>query len=217
MYSQRRRMVRRVWRRFVPGGDVLFALARYADPALITSDEVMAMMKEQMDHTLETLAQQRDELQLKLHLLGMEARDEWEASEKLWHEVQASAAEIRNSAGEVMDDVWVRFNTFSLELSEKYAKLAPVQDDLKAKISQTVDAGMDELRVVRDELALKAHLLGMEARQQWEETEPLWARLSAKLDQVKHESGDALDKLASAAGDLKQDLAERYQRLKKDD
>jgi len=175
------------------------------------------MMKEQMDNTLETLAQQRDELKLKLHLLGMEARDEWEANEKLWHEVQTSAEEIRNSAGKAMDDVWVRFNTFSLELSEKYAKLAPVQDDLKTKISQTVDAGMDELRVVRDELALKAHLLGMDARQQWEETEPLWARLSAKLDEIKQESGEALDKLASTAHELKQDLAERYQRLKKDD
>jgi hypothetical protein len=177
----------------------------------------MAMMKEQMDNTLETLAQQRDELKLKLHLLGMEARDEWEANEKLWQQVQSSAAEIRNSAGEAMDDAWVRFNTFTQELSEKYAKLAPVQDELKTKISQTLDAGMDELRVVRDELALKAHLLGMEARQQWEEAEPLWVRLSAKLDRVKHESGEALDKLASAAAELKQDLAERYQRLKKED
>lgn len=175
------------------------------------------MMKEQMDNTLETLAQQRDELKLKLHLLSMEARDEWEANEKLWHEVQTTADEIRNSAGKAMDDTWVRFNAFSLELSEKYAKLAPVQDELKTKISQTVDAGMDELRIVRDELALKAHLLGMEARQQWEETEPLWARLSAKLDEIKHESGEALDNLASTAHELKQDLAERYQRLKKDD
>jgi len=177
----------------------------------------MAMMKEQMDNTLETLAQQRDELKLKLHLLGMEARDEWEANEKLWQQVQSAAEDIRNSAGEALDDTWVRFNTFSLELSEKYAKLAPVEDDLKVKINHTLEAGMDELRVVRDELALKAHLLGMEARQQWEETEPLWAHLSAKLDQIKHESGEALDKLASAASELKQDLAERYQRLKKDD
>ncbi|HES75896.1 MAG TPA: hypothetical protein ENO09_02680 [bacterium] len=175
------------------------------------------MMKEQMDNTLETLAQQRDELKLKLHLLGMEARDEWEANEKLWQQVQSAAEDIRNSAGEALDDTWVRFNTFSLELSEKYAKLAPVEDDLKVKINHTLEAGMDELRVVRDELALKAHLLGMEARQQWEETEPLWAHLSAKLDQIKHESGEALDKLASAASELKQDLAERYQRLKKDD
>ena len=217
MYSRRRCMVRKEWRQFALGGDVLFPFARYAHYASKTSDEVMAMMKEQMDNTLETLAQQRDELQLKLHLLGMEARDQWEASEKLWQQVQTAADEVRNSAGEVVDDVWVRFNTFSLELSDKYAKLAPVQDDLKAKINQTLDAGMDELHLVRDELALKAHLLGMEARQQWEETEPLWTRLSAKLDQVKHESGEALDKLASAAVELKQDLAERYQRLKKDD
>ena len=71
------------------------------------------MMKEQMDNTLETLAQKRDELKLKLHLLGMEARDEWEANEKIWHEVQTTAEEIRNSAGEAVDDVWVRFNTFT--------------------------------------------------------------------------------------------------------
>ena len=174
------------------------------------------MMKEQMDNTLETLAQQRDELKLKLHLLGMEARDEWEANEKIWHEVQTTAEEIRNSAGEVMDDVWVRFNTFTQELSDKYAKLEPVQDDLKTKVSHVLDAGLDELRVVRDELALKAHLLGMEARQQWEETEASRAKLMAHVDEAKEASGEAFDKLADAAQALKNDLLERYKRLTKD-
>ena len=175
------------------------------------------MMKEQMDATLETLAQQRDELKLKLHLLGMEARDEWEANEKLWQELQNTAEEIRSSASDTLDDVWVRFNTFSLELSEKYAKLQPVEDDLKAKISQKLDAGMEELRTVRDELALKAHLLGMEARQQWDESESARAKLMAHLDEAKEASGEALDKLADAAQTLKNDLLERYQRMKKDD
>ena len=174
------------------------------------------MMKEQMDNTLETLAQQRDELKLKLHLLGMEARDEWEANEKIWHEVQTTAEEIRNSAGEVMDDVWVRFNTFTQQLSDKYAKLEPVQDDLKTKVSHVLDAGLDELRVVRDELALKAHLLGMEARQQWEETEASRAKLMAHVDEAKEASGEAFDKLADAAQALKNDLLERYKRLTKD-
>ena len=186
------------------------------DEFLITSDEVMAMMKEQMDNTLETLAQQRDELKLKLHLLGMEARDEWEANEKIWHEVQSTAEEIRNSAGEAMDDVWVRFNTFTQELSDKYAKLEPVQDDLKTKVSHVLDAGLDELRVVRDELALKAHLLGMEARQQWEETEASRAKLMVHVDEAKEASGEAFDKLADAAQALKNDLLERYKRLTKD-
>lgn len=175
------------------------------------------MMKEQMDATLETLAQQRDELKLKLHLLSMDARDEWEANEKLWQELQNTAEEMRNSASDTLDDVWVRFNTFSLELSEKYAKLQPVEDDLKSKISQTLDAGMDELRVVRDELALKTHLLGMEARQQWDESESTRAKLMAHLTEAKEASGEALDKLADAAQSLKNELLERYKRLKKDD
>lgn len=175
------------------------------------------MMKEQMDATLETLAQQRDELKLKLHLLSMDARDEWEANEKLWQELQNTAEDIRNSASDTLDDVWVRFNTFSLELSEKYAKMQPVEDDLKSKISQTLDAGMDELRVVRDELALKAHLLGMEARQQWDESESARATLLAHIDEAKQASGEAFDKLADAAQTLKNDLLERYNRLKKDD
>lgn len=174
------------------------------------------MMKEQMDNTLETLAQKRDELKLKLHLLGMDARDEWEANEKVWHEVQSTAEEIRNSAGEAMDDVWVRFNTFTQELSDKYAKLEPVQDDLKTKVSHALDAGLDELREVRDELALKAHLLGMEARQQWEETESSRAKLMAHVAEAKETSGEAFDKLADAAQALKNDLLERYKRLTKD-
>ncbi len=175
------------------------------------------MMKEQMDTTLELLARQRDELKLKLHLLSMDARDEWEANEKIWQQVQSTAEEIRNTASDAVDDVWVRFNTATQELSEKYAQLEPAKDELKAQFGQKLEAGMEELSAIRDELALKAHLFSMEARQQWEETEPLWARLSSKLEQVKQESGEALDKLASAASELKQDLAERYQRLKKED
>ena len=174
------------------------------------------MMKQQMDATLETLAQQRDEIKLKLHLLSMEARDEWEANEKLWQQVQDTAAQMRDSAGEAMDDVWVRFNALSMELGEKYSKLEAASGNLKSKLSSALDVGMDELRVMRDELALKAHLLGMEARQQWDESEDTRAKLMAHLDEAKEASGEALDKLADAAKSLKDDLLERYNRLKKD-
>ncbi len=175
------------------------------------------MMKEQMDATLETLAQKRDELKLKLHLLSMEARDEWEANEKLWHEIQDTAAQMRERTDAAVDDVAARFNTLTMELGEKYAKIEVVGDDLKSRIMQKLDSGMDELRVMRDELALKAHLLGMEARQQWEETEDERAKLAAHLDEAKKASGEALDKLADAAESLKNSLLERYKRLKKDD
>ncbi|MGD9889249.1 MAG: hypothetical protein AB7S56_08310, partial [Halothiobacillaceae bacterium] len=60
------------------------------------------------------------------------------------------------------------------------------------------------------------HLLGMEARQQWEETEASRAKLMAHVDEAKEASGEALDKLADAAQALKNDLIERYKRLTKD-
>jgi hypothetical protein len=187
------------------------------------------MMREQMDNTMQTLQRQREELSLKMHLLGMEARDDWQAAEALWQKVEQEAHVLHNTADDKLDALWVSWNTLSLELSDKYLALRANGDDMKHKVAQGLSEGMADLRQWRDEIGLKAHLLNMEARKEWEEeAEPLWARLSVKLDKLKkdsgdvmdvakHEGGEAWDKLASAADALKQDLAERYQRLKKDD
>lgn len=187
------------------------------------------MMKEQMDNTMQTLQRQREELSLKMHLLGMEAHDDWQAAEVLWHKLEQEAYVLHNTADDKLDAMWVSWNTLSLELSDKYLALKADGDDVKRKAAQGLSEGMADLRQWRDELGLKAHLLSMEARKEWEEeAEPLWARLSVKLDTLKkdsvdvldvakHEGSEAWDKMASAAGTLKQDLAERYQRLKKED
>jgi hypothetical protein len=187
------------------------------------------MMREQMDNTMQTLQRQREELSLKMHLLGMEARDDWQAAEALWQKVEQEAHVLHNTADDKLDAMWVSWNTLSLELSDKYVALKADGDDVKHKVAQGLSEGMADLRQWRDDIGLKAHLLSMEARKEWEEeAEPLWARLSVKLDTLKNESGEVLDKakqegseawnkLASTADALKQDLAERYQRLKKDD
>lgn len=58
-----------------------------------------------LEALLETLKQQRDELQLQAHLARANARDDWELLEKRWqqleHKLAAAGKEARDSSSEV--------------------------------------------------------------------------------------------------------------------
>lgn len=69
-----------------------------------------------IDATLETLAQQRDELRVKLNLAKAEVRDEWHELEQKWHRIEAEArragergaeatVELRHVVAELADDL----------------------------------------------------------------------------------------------------------------
>ncbi len=72
----------------------------------------MSVNKEAIVEKVNALKQQRDELKLKIHLAGREAKDEWERLEKEWEDMQESleplkeaVEEAASSAGEQAEKV----------------------------------------------------------------------------------------------------------------
>lgn len=168
--------------------------------------KVIGMIKEQLDTTLEGLKQQRDELRVQLHLLNMEARDEWHEAERVWERMNNAAQRIRAEGVEQADEMVAAFRQLADELTEQYNRLRPME---------RLAEGMGELRQKRDELRVQAHLMSLEAKEEWDEVEHVWGRLTARLEKLKEASGEALEEAAEAARELKDNIAERYRVMKK--
>ncbi|MEJ7603663.1 MAG: hypothetical protein WKG01_37595 [Kofleriaceae bacterium] len=67
----------------------------------------------------------------------------------------------------------------------------------------------DDLRRVADELKLKMHLAGMEAREQWEKLQPKLAELEHSVEAGAAKAGHAIsEQVASLGSSLKKLLAD---------
>ncbi len=163
------------------------------------------MIREQLDTTLEALKQQRDEARVQLHLLGMEARDEWTEAEKIWERMVGAAQRAREVGGEQADEMMAAFRQLADELQAQYQRIKPME---------YLAAGMDDLRKKRDELRVQAHLMGAEAREEWDEAEAAWERLRNRFAQLSEQTGGKLEDVADEARKLLDDAAERLERLK---
>jgi hypothetical protein len=73
----------------------------------------------------------------------------------------------------------------------------------------------EELRQIRDELRVKAHLGRLEAEEKWNELEGRWEDLEAKARQIGRESGAKLEDVRAAAKLLTGELREAYQDIKR--
>ena len=74
---------------------------------------------------------------------------------------------------------------------------------------------MDELRKIRDELRVKAHLGKLEAEDAWHELEGRWEDLEAKADQLRRESGESMEDIKTAAKLLASELRDGYKEIKR--
>lgn len=74
---------------------------------------------------------------------------------------------------------------------------------------------MDELRKLRDELRVKAHLGRLEAEESWSELETRWEDLEAKANQLGRESGEAVDDVLAAGKLLVGELHHAYRDIKR--
>ncbi len=73
---------------------------------------------------------------------------------------------------------------------------------MSAETEGTLDKIYGELKQLRDEIALKVHLGGMELREQWSELEGEWDSWTHQLKQDLESKGDDLEKdLRKAGGD----------------
>ncbi len=58
-----------------------------------------------MEEMLEEIRKQRDELQVKLHLAGMEAKEEWHVLEQKLNQLEAKTKELGGAAAESSQDI----------------------------------------------------------------------------------------------------------------
>jgi hypothetical protein len=72
---------------------------------------------------------------------------------------------------------------------------------------------IDELRRMRAELRLKAHLGHMDARELWDDLEKRWNQLGTNAKQLTREPEDALAGVANVVRDTISELHEGYDRL----
>jgi hypothetical protein len=78
---------------------------------------------EEMENLAEGLKQQRDEINVQLHLAGMEAKDEWEKSEHIWDQFLDKLAEINDDTKETGDQLIHTTKIIGDELKSTYARI----------------------------------------------------------------------------------------------
>jgi len=80
-------------------------------------------MKQEFEHLVEKLKVERDEINLKLHLASMEAKDEFKKAEKQWTIVKAKASEIADTTKENSHEAMVKAKIIGEELKETYKRI----------------------------------------------------------------------------------------------
>jgi len=81
-------------------------------------------LKSEFENLLSKLNVEREELQLKLHLAGMEAKDEFEEAEKQWDQVKHKASEIADDSIETSEEFIAKAKIVGEELKDTYQRIA---------------------------------------------------------------------------------------------
>jgi len=80
-------------------------------------------IKEDFEDLLNKLQIERDEINLKLHLASMEAKQEFEEAEQEWQRLKAKAAEIADDSVETSEDFVAKAKIVGEELKEAYYRI----------------------------------------------------------------------------------------------
>lgn len=78
----------------------------------------------EFESLLGNLESVREELQLKLHLASMDAKDEFAEAEKQWQLIKHKAAEIADESIETSEDYIAKAKIVGEELKEAYQRVA---------------------------------------------------------------------------------------------
>lgn len=73
---------------------------------------------------------------------------------------------------------------------------------------------LEELRTLRDELRVRAHLGQMDARDRWEQAEKAWGQLESKLALIQREAQEPLHQVGEAARMLVEEIGEAYRHIR---
>jgi len=79
--------------------------------------------KAEFEKLLKKLQVDRDEINLKLHLASMEAKDEFAKAEKQWVQFKAKAVEIADETKETSEEVIAKTKIVAEELKAAYQRI----------------------------------------------------------------------------------------------
>lgn len=81
-------------------------------------------MKQEFEKLMAKLAAERDEINLKLHLASMEAKEEFSGAEEMWDQVKRKASDIADDSVETTDEFISAAKVVGEELTEAYQRIA---------------------------------------------------------------------------------------------
>ncbi len=81
-------------------------------------------LKKEFDELTDKLNQQRDEIQLQLHLASMEAKEEWQEAEKSWGKFVDSLDVISDDTKEASAELIQATKVIGDELKEAYQRIS---------------------------------------------------------------------------------------------
>ncbi len=81
-------------------------------------------IKKEFDELTEALKQQRDEIEVKIHLASMDAKDEWQKGEKKWGEFVDALGVITDDTKEASAELIHATKIIGDELKETYSRIS---------------------------------------------------------------------------------------------
>lgn len=81
-------------------------------------------LREDFDRLMDRLKTERDQLNLRIHLASMEAKEEFAEAEKKWGQVRTKAAEIADDAVETSEEYIAKAKIIGEELKDTYHRIA---------------------------------------------------------------------------------------------
>ncbi len=81
-------------------------------------------VKKEFDELTEALKQQRDEIEVQIHLAGMEAKEEWQKAEKQWERFIDTLGVITDDTKETGTELIHVTKVIGDELKETYKRIS---------------------------------------------------------------------------------------------
>ncbi|MCK9606887.1 MAG: hypothetical protein M0R33_10640 [Methylomonas sp.] len=81
-------------------------------------------IQNEFENLLSKLNTEREELQLKLHLASLEAKDEFQQAEQHWQQIKQKAAEIADDSIETSEDFIAKAKIVGDELKDTYQRIS---------------------------------------------------------------------------------------------
>lgn len=100
-------------------------------------------MKEKLQRLLNSLEGERDELRVRIHLMGMEVREEWDKAEEKWDNMQLR---LRDAGMKLNLQAREEIHDLGEDVDELQHKLGDKVQDLKMEV-------VEEMHEVGEELA----------------------------------------------------------------